>query len=333
MKYLLFLAFSLFLHAQKLSLLNNEKDTISFRGLSVVDESIFWVAGSAGMIGKTVDGGKTFQWYYQKKYAQNEFRDIHAFDTTTAYVMAISEPAAILETNNGGNSFKKKFIDKSAFIDALDCLNPIECLCVGDAQKASQLFLLSKQNEKWKNIEPAFSTPSSQNFFAASGSNIQMISPDAFIAISGGEKSLIMYRYKGQEKIQEVPILMGSETTGANGFYYNAEQNLGIVVGGDFTKKEASMFNMVRFFWNSEEQQFDFELPFEAPSGYKSGVCQLDENLWVCCGTSGIDYTKDGGIHWIHLSDESYHVVQKRNSRSAILAGSKGKIAVLEFED
>ena len=47
------------------------KDGVSLRGLSVVNNKIIWVSGSKGTVGKSIDGGTTWQWMnvegYEKK--------------------------------------------------------------------------------------------------------------------------------------------------------------------------------------------------------------------------------------------------------------------------
>ena len=64
--------------SQTLTLINQEKNEVSFRGISIVNENIYWVSGSLGTIGKTVNGGKTFSWFYPKGFNINESKHIHA---------------------------------------------------------------------------------------------------------------------------------------------------------------------------------------------------------------------------------------------------------------
>jgi len=78
-------------HAQKITLLTSSTKT-SIRGLSVVSDKIIWASGSNGTVGKSVDGGKTWQWIIVKNFEKNDFRDIEAFDAKTAIVIAIAEP-------------------------------------------------------------------------------------------------------------------------------------------------------------------------------------------------------------------------------------------------
>jgi hypothetical protein len=53
----------------------------------------------------------------------------------------------------------------------------------------------------------------------------------------------------------------------------------------------------------------------------------------ICCGTSGIDISKNGGVDWQHISEKSFHVCRKAKSGQLIfLAGTKGAIARLKWD-
>jgi len=56
----------------------------------------------------------------------------------------------------------------------------------------------------------------------------------------------------------------------------------------------------------------------------------LNQTELVACGTSGVDLSHDGGVHWENISKESFHVVQKSAKGNAVfLAGGNGKLAKL----
>ncbi|MCB0516502.1 MAG: hypothetical protein R2798_01220 [Chitinophagales bacterium] len=321
------------LSAQKLVLLNQVQDSISFRGISVVDENIFWLAGSKGVIGKTTNGGQTFAWYYLPNYQQNEFRDIEATSEKAAWVMAITQAAEIIVTSDGGETFQTAYTDtrEKAFLDALDC-NAQHCVAIGDAVDKKQFYLLENKDNIWQlNTHSGLEMREGEAFFAASGSNIKALGEQDFIVVSGGKTARLLYRYKGKTKAQKLPLVQGKETTGANGFDYLAEQQKGIVVGGDFNEPKLSEGNMVLFRWNEKRRRFDFALPQQNAEGYKSGVAFLNENIVVACGTSGIDYSTDGGQHWTHFSDDAFHAIAPLDAHSLVLVGPKGKVAKLVF--
>jgi hypothetical protein len=80
------------------------------------------------------------------------------------------------------------------------------------------------------------------------------------------------------------------------------------------------------------KQPGQFSFPTTPPHGYRSSVIYLNEQDLICCGTSGIDISHDGGLNWILVSKDSYHVVKKaKNGKTVWLAGSNGKIAQIIF--
>src|SRR5215831_7916518 len=106
----LFTFFCGFLSAQQVNTLTSGTKT-SLRGLSVVNNNIIWVSGSSGTVGRSLDGGKNWQWIQVKGFEKKDFRDIEAFDDKTAVIMAIAEPAIILKSIDGGEHWNEVFRD------------------------------------------------------------------------------------------------------------------------------------------------------------------------------------------------------------------------------
>jgi len=95
---------------------------VSLRGLSMPTASVVWASGSNGKVAKSVDGGNSFRWMTVEGYAKRDFRDIEAFDSSTAIIMAIDTLAIILKTTDGGKTWRKVFEDSrpGMFLDAMD---------------------------------------------------------------------------------------------------------------------------------------------------------------------------------------------------------------------
>src|ERR1700712_1597840 len=121
---LFFISFCLALHAQKIELLTRGTK-VSIRGLSVVSDDIIWVSGSNGKVGKYLFGGINWKWTIVKDFEKRDFRDIEAFDNNTAIIMSIAEPANILKTTDGGETWKQVYENKTAgmFLDAMEFFN------------------------------------------------------------------------------------------------------------------------------------------------------------------------------------------------------------------
>ncbi len=78
----------------------------SLRGLSVVNDHIIWVSGTNGTVGKSTNGGKNWKWMTVNGFEKTDFRDIEAFNANTALIIGIGEPAYVLKTNDGGDSWR-----------------------------------------------------------------------------------------------------------------------------------------------------------------------------------------------------------------------------------
>jgi photosystem II stability/assembly factor-like uncharacterized protein len=107
----------------------------------VVNDNIVWVSGSNGMVGRSNDAGKTWNWYNAKKFIPDDsmklkadFRDIEAFDGATAIIMSVDAPAYILKTNNGGETWKVMYENKTKgmFLDAMEFWNEQSGIVIGD---------------------------------------------------------------------------------------------------------------------------------------------------------------------------------------------------------
>ncbi|HET7897478.1 MAG TPA: YCF48-related protein, partial [Flavisolibacter sp.] len=106
----------------------------SLRGLSVVNDNILWVSGTNGMVGKSTNGGKDWKWFRVKAFEKADFRDIEAFDATTAVIISVGEPGYILRTIDGGENWKVVYENKTPgiFMDALDFWNINAGIVIGD---------------------------------------------------------------------------------------------------------------------------------------------------------------------------------------------------------
>jgi photosystem II stability/assembly factor-like uncharacterized protein len=322
---ILFTIFSFFGRSQHLQLLHSG-GTVSIRGLSVVSDRILWVSGSEGTVGLSTNGGTNWKWIRVPHYEKADFRDIEAFSDQDAIVMGITEPAVVLLTKDGGNSWKTVFEDtsKTAFLDAMD-FSGVHAAVVGDPLRNQIYFAESTdRGERWITVSPSAFMPTAdgESFFAASGSNIQHFQDGSWVFVSGGKKSCI---YFGKSRI---PLLLnqGKETTGANSIAVNpANNNQAFVVGGDFKHDTAQTGNSLLIQINPFKQKS----PIVPPHGYRSCVEYINGKEMICCGTSGVDISNDGGLHWQLISNMSFHVCRKSKTGNAVfLAGSQGKIAI-----
>ena len=236
------------LNAQEIQLLHSG-NKVSLRGLSVVNDQVFWASGSKGMVARSTDGGKTIAWMQVSGYAQRDFRDIHAFDSNTAIIMGIAEPAVMLRTEDAGKTWTKVFEDttKGMFLDAMD-FHGSYGVVIGDPIKDSVYLAMSTNGGRnWQKIIPENNCAVMQNgeaFFASSGSNIQWYgrsSSPKFAYISGGTQSRLFIN----NQCYTLPMLRDKNSTGANALAISGKQ--GVIVGGDFAADSISTGNVILF--------------------------------------------------------------------------------------
>jgi photosystem II stability/assembly factor-like uncharacterized protein len=303
---------------------------ISIRGLSVVDDNIIWASGSSGTVARSTNGGKDFQWLKIKDHEKRDFRDIEAFDSNTAVIMAVAEPAVILKTKDGGQTWKEVFRDTTAgmFLDAMDFADGYGTVIGDPVNKKIFMAYTEDRGDSWKisSITNNIPVADGEAFFASSGTNVKLSAGKFPVFVSGGKKSAIYFSSTSDHLL---PLSQGQESTGANSLALSPGKSLkGIVVGGDFTKDTATAGNCTLI----TLMPFTSQQPKTPPHGYRSCVEYITENKLITCGTSGVDISTDGGTNWQLISKESFHVCQKaKKGRSVFLAGSNGRIAKLSW--
>ena len=94
----------------------------SFRGLCTINEKIAWASGSGGTVMVTVDGGQTWTRCNVPNADSLDFRDIHAFDQNTCFIISIDLPAKIFKTTDGGKNWIESYSNEKegVFFDAID---------------------------------------------------------------------------------------------------------------------------------------------------------------------------------------------------------------------
>src|ERR671916_2170070 len=110
--------------------------TARFLGLAPVDDKVAWVAGSAGTILRTVDGGRSWQRVDPPGAAELQFRDIEAFDARHAVALTIGAgtDSRIYTTTDGGRTWTESFRndEPTAFYDCLTFLDRRTGLALSD---------------------------------------------------------------------------------------------------------------------------------------------------------------------------------------------------------
>jgi photosystem II stability/assembly factor-like uncharacterized protein len=300
----------------------------SFRGISSPAENVIWISGTHGTIGRSLDGGIHWEWKQVKGFEKTDFRDIHAFDSKEAIIMGIDSPAVILKTFDGGNNWKEVYRNNTSgmFLDAID-FKKNNGIVVGDPIN-DRFFIATTNNKGNEWYELAFKKRPIANkgeaCFAASGSNIILLSKKKFLLVSGGANSSFI---KNTNK-KSIPFSTGQNTIGTNSIttFVNDNAKYIYVSGGNFAKdgeKDESSYY-------STSDGETWNQPTNLPSGYRSAIAYIKNGKLITCGTSGIDVSSDYGQQWKLLNKESYHAIAISPSREKVfLVGGKGNFGII----
>jgi hypothetical protein len=300
---------------------------VSIRGMSVVDDNNIWVSGSKGTVGRSGDGGKTWEWHQVPGFEKREFRDIEAFDEFTAVILAIAEPGEILKTKDAGKTWSTVYSDstKGIFLDAFHFSAAGQGTVIGDPINGTiYLATTSDRGDYWTRVQDAPVADSGEACFASSGTNIVSLDNGGYLFATGGLSS----RLHGPGKsVLKLPLLQGQQSTGANSIAVFG--NKAVVVGGDFAKDTFGTDNCVLVHLGKKPQ---LSRPVSGPHGYRSCVEFIDAKKVITCGTSGVDLSVDAGNNWKLVTTQGFHVCQKaKKGNSVYLAGSNGRIAKFSF--
>lgn len=308
--------------------------TYSFRGLSVVDDSVAWVSGIKGIVGKSTNGGTMWSFTQVKGFEKLDFRTLYAFNSSEAVIANAGSPAHILRTRDGGKNWDVVYTnnDSLAFFDGVDFWNDKEGIIYGDPIKGRMLLLRTKDGgNTWQGL-PERSRPElteGEASFAASGTGIRCYGKERVMIATGGKVSrLLVSKDRGDNWFTlKTPIIQGQSSTGIFSFSF-ANELAGIIVGGDYlrdTLKENHVFHT-----NNGGNWIKPAIP---TGGYRECVEFISENIVMAVGPGGADvlYLNASGDKWRPVNEKKFHVLRKaRKGKLVIAAGSK-RISVVGF--
>jgi len=325
--YMLIAGFSTSAQSFTLEKLQEGKD-VSFRGISIPNDSVAWVSGSKGTLAKTTDGGVNWQWLTVAGYEELDFRSIIAFSAKKAMLVNAGSPAVILLTEDGGTSWQKvySYDIENIFYNGISFWNEHNGIVFGDPIEGKLQLLTTEDGGKtWLNIsdEANVEMKAGEACFAASGTSI-LTKGDGLVWIgTGGTQArlLFSYNYGKTWTSYKVPIEQGESSQGVFSLAINEQSQL-IAVGGDY-KNFKNNNNVIQLSSNG----MTWTAPKSRLSGYKSCVRYINDKWVVATGTSGTDFSLDSGQTWKSLSEQAFNVAGvSATGKLVLFGGEKGTI-------
>jgi photosystem II stability/assembly factor-like uncharacterized protein len=308
--------------------------TADLRGLSVVNRLIVWASGTHGTFAHTTDGGATWQAGSVAGAAELDFRDVEAFDANTAYLLSAGKDrqSRIYKTTDGGAHWTLQFTNHlpEAFFDAMAFWDRDHGIAVSDPVNGRFVMVATENGgATWAEI-PATNLPLAvvgEGAFAASGTClIAQGQANAWFVTGGAAARVFRTTDRGRSwTVTASPISSGVESAGIFSIAFE-DATRGVIVGGDYRKPNEAGDNVAV----TADGGRTWKLARgPRPAGYRSGAVFVAPLTVIAVGTSGSNYSTDGGASWTTLDGENYNSVAARNG-VAWAVGPRGRIARLD---
>ena len=307
--------------------------TARFRGLAPVSGRVAWVAGSAGTILRTVDGGHSWASVGPPGTAELQFRDIEAFDARHAVALTIGEgtDSRLYATSDGGQSWTETFRndEPAAFYDCVTFLDGRHGLALSDPVGGKFRILATDDGGRSWQVRSTAGMPDAlpgEFAFAASGTCLVSTGGQAYFATGGGATARVFSSRDGGRtwSVTDSPIPSGPSA----GIYSLAfaDPRHGISVGGDYAAPTAAPDGSAYFTGRT------WTVSRTVPGEYRSGATFVGHGpAALAVGPTGSDLSLDGGRTWKRFDTGSFDAVLCAADGSCWASGEQGRVAKLTW--
>jgi photosystem II stability/assembly factor-like uncharacterized protein len=308
--------------------------TALLQAVSAVNERVVWVSGHKATFAVTTDGGQTWRAAQVPGDTTLQFRDVHAADAATAYLMSAGTGKAsrIYRTNDAGKTWVLQHTnpDSAGFYDCMDFWDRDHGLVSGDEVDGKAVVLSTADGGRSWNRVPDSALPvprKNEGSFAASGSCLVTRSPGyAWIATGAG---LIARVFRTADRgrswsAAETPVTHANATSGHTSVSFRDTLN-GIAVGGDVG--------------NANEHSDNVAVTRDGGKTWAAGGRSRISGAFygaayipgtaasvVGVGPKGADYSTNNGASWEPLDERAYWSVGFAPNGTGWMVGPGGRI-------
>jgi photosystem II stability/assembly factor-like uncharacterized protein len=307
---------------------------LSIRAIDILNDKSLAFAANNGVFGLFNIKTQSWKTSIQKHDTLSlHFRSV-ANTSTDFFILSVDNPALLYKTGDKGSmELVYKEAGKGVFYDSMDFWNDQEGIAIGDSTGGCLSVIITRDGgNTWTKVSCDDLPKGKENegAFAASNTNIAIVGDHTWVATTAGR---IYYSPdKGKTwKVFDTPIAKEKETEGIYSIDFYDELN-GFAIGGDYTEPDINAANKTKTVDGGKTWQLVG--PNQNP-GYRSCVQYIPNRNGkelVAIGFKGIDFSKDAGESWKHLSDQGYYTIRFLNDSIAYAAGA-GRISKLTFRE
>ena len=313
--------------------------TARLQAVSVASDDVIWASGLDGTFVRSTDGGATWSAGVVADAEESQFRDVHAVDADTAYLMSAGSGGAsrIYKTTNGGASWTLQFVNdiETAFYDCMDFWDADHGLAYSDSVDGDIVLIKTSDGESWERVPTSTLPPAleGEGGFAASGTCVT-VSGDAtaYVAMGVNAARILRTRDRGESwEAIATPVPHGNETSGLTTVAF-LESGAGVAAGGDISTPEAYA-DTVAVSEDGGESWWLVAGPTFPGAVY--GIAYVPgartPTTFVAVGPGGASYSTDNGSSWTSISPDAYWSVAFTPSGTGFLAGPDGRLTRIDF--
>ena len=304
--------------------------------VSAVNDDVAWVAGANRTFLRTTNGGATWTAGQVGLVGPPtlQFRDVHAVDANTAYLLSIGNglDSRIFKTTDAGTTWQTQFMnrDSSAFYDCFDFWSPDSGVVVSDAVRG-ELVVRTTMNggASWDQVPPAVLPRAieGEGSFAASGTCV-VTQPGGHAWIASNKGRVIHTSNYGRSWTAVRAPISVSDSVGVVSVSFRDPRN-GIAFGGFGATPSDTIIAVTAdggATWSVR--------PRPAMRGGVSGGAYVssDSRAIVAAGFTGASYSADEGRSWVPLDTANYWGIGFAPSgRVGWIVGRGGRVTRLTF--
>lgn len=267
-----------------------------------MNDRVVWASGTGRTYLETTDGGETWRTAAVPGAEALDFRDVHAVDDRTAYLLASGpgEKSQVYKTSDSGSHWTLQFTnpDPKGFFDAFAFWDARRGILLGDPVDGRFVILTTIDGgEHWLR-QPGPPALPNEGAFAASGTCLIVAGRHEAWFVTGGPGGARVFHSPDVGRpwsVVQTPIRNDTASAGIFSLAFRDRRH-GIAVGGDYAKPSEGLHTVAV---TSDGGRTWTEPAGSHPTGYRSAVVFVPgQKMWIAVGTSGSDFSYDNGNNW-----------------------------------
>jgi len=304
-------------------------------GISPVDENTVWIGGTAGIYARTTDGGTTWHAGVVPDAGALQFRDVHAVDAETAYLLSAGEgeQSRIYKTMDAGLTWALQFTnpEPQGFFDCMDFWDAEHGIAFSDSFGGAFFLITTRDGgATWERIPSDILPPASagEGSFAASGTCLVTHGDSTAWVGTGAGASARVLRTTDRGRswtVADTPIVGGTPMSGIASLAFRDSGN-GAAFGGVIDRPDEYSDNVAVTSDGGSTWTLAGQPSFAGAVYGAAYVPDAPTPTLVAVGPNGIAYSTDNGMRWVTLDTRSHWSVAFASLHRGWAIGPEGRV-------